>query len=302
MMVDPVATNGLNSATVTWQAARSCHLPILGYVVVAQPGNLTSYLPATATTVTFNNLQPGTSYTFTVTATNTDGHDSLTSNPVIPGRCNEVQLGAAPNASQRYDSAVLLYGTSAGCLKPLYAFVLLAPGSITWAMEQPYSSASTFIWSTTGHGAGAYSIKLLIRDADSPGTNSGALGTYDGYSDITYTVTPTACSSVTVSAAPMRTAMSGTLISIMANAAGCATPQYEFWMRRSSQKDWRLVQSYGASAIYNWDSVGEAAGIVYFAVWARDSSRAEASDAVAIIGYAVTTKPRRAPGWPGNTD
>jgi hypothetical protein len=302
MMVDPVATNGLNSATVTWQAARSCHLPILGYVVVAQPGNLTSYLPATATTVTFNNLQPGTSYTFTVTATNADGHDSLTSNPVIPGRCNEVQLGAAPNASQRYDSAVLLYGTSAGCLKPLYAFALLAPGSITWAMEQPYSSASTFIWTTTGHGVGAYSIKLLIRDADSPGTNSGALGTYDGYSDIAYTVTPTACSSVTVSAAPMRTAMSGTLISIMANAAGCATPQYEFWMRLSSQKDWRLVQSYGASAIYNWDSAGETASIVDFAVWARDSSRAEASDAVAIIWYAVTTKPRRAPGWPGNTD
>jgi hypothetical protein len=296
MVVDPVATNGLNSATVTWQVARSCHLPVLGYVVVAQPGNLTSYLPATATTATFNNLQPGTSYTFTVTATNADGHDSLTSNPVIPGRCNEVQLGAAPNSSLPYGSAALLYGTSVGCLKPLYAFALLAPGSSAWAMEQPYSSATTFIWSTTGNWTGTYSIKLLVRDAHSPGTNSGALGAYDGYSDITYAVTPTACSSVTVSAAPARTSMSGSLTTIIANAAGCATPQYEFWMRRAPEKDWRLVQSYGASAFYIWDSLGEAAGIVYVAVRARDSSRAEAFDATAIVWYAVTTKPRRAPG------
>jgi hypothetical protein len=302
MMVDPVATNGLNSATVTWQVARSCHLPILGYTVVAQPGNLTSYLPATATTVTFNNLQPGTSYTFTVMATNSDGHDSLTSNAVVPGRCNAVQLSAAPNSSQRYGSTVLLYGTSAGCFKPLYAFALLAPGSSTWAMAQPYSSASAFIWSTTGRAAGTYSIKLLVRDADSPGINSGALGTYDDYSDTTYTVSPTACSSVTVSAVPPRTSMSGTSNTITAIAAGCAAPQYEFWMRPASQKDWRLVQSYGASAVYDWDSLGEAAGIVYVAVWARDSSRDEAYDAYAIIWYSVTTKPRRAPGWPGGTD
>jgi hypothetical protein len=169
-------------------------------------------------------------------------------------------------------------------------------------MAQPYSSGPVFEWSTTGYAPGTYSFELLVRDGDSPGTNIGALGTYDGYSDITYTLTPTACSSVTVSAAPPWTSMSGTLITIMANAAGCATPQYEFWMRRSSQKDWRLVQSYGASAIYNWDSLGEAAGILYFSVWVRDSSRVEASDASAISWYAVTTKPRRAPGWPGNTD
>jgi N-acetylmuramoyl-L-alanine amidase len=92
MMVDPVAINGLHGATVTWQVAGSCHLPILGYTVVAQPGNLGWYVPATATTATFNKLQPGTSYTFTVTAFNADGQDSLTSNAVIPGRFSAVQL------------------------------------------------------------------------------------------------------------------------------------------------------------------------------------------------------------------
>jgi hypothetical protein len=270
-------------------------------VVVAQPGNLTSFLPATATTVTFNNLQPGTSYTFTVTAGNADGHDSLTSNAVIPGRCNEVQLDAVPGSSQTYGSSVLLYGTSVGCLKPLYAFASLAPGSTTWAMEQPYSAASMFTWSTTGHAAGTYSIEVLVRDAGSPGTNSGDVAAYDGYRSITYTVTPTACSSVTVSAGP-RTAMSGTLITVVANAWGCPAPQFEFWMRLSSQKDWRLVQPYGPSAVYNWDTFGQAAGTVYVTVWARDSSQAGAHDASAVTWYAITTRPSRAPGWPGNAD
>ena len=131
MMVDPIAINGLHSATVTWQMARSCHLPILGYTVVAQPGYLSSYLPATSTTATFNKLQPGTSYTFTVTATNADGHDSLTSIAVIPGRFSAVQLSAAPNSPHPYGSTLLLYGASADRAKPLYAIALLAPGSST---------------------------------------------------------------------------------------------------------------------------------------------------------------------------
>jgi hypothetical protein len=129
MMVDPVVINGLHSETVTWQMARSCHLPILGYTVVVQPGNLSSYLPATATAATFTNLQPGTSYTFTVTATNADGHDSLTSNAVIPGRFGAIQLSAAPSSPQRYGSTLLLDGISAGRAKPVYAVALLAPGS-----------------------------------------------------------------------------------------------------------------------------------------------------------------------------
>lgn len=302
MMVDPVAINGLNSATVTWQAARSCRLPILGYTVVAQPGDLNSYLPPTATTATFNNLQPGTRYTFTVTATDADGHDSLTSNAVIPGRCNAVQLNAAPNSPQPYGSSVLIYGASSGCAKPLYAYALLAPVSSTWMMAQAYSSTSAFIWSTTGHASGTYSIRLLVRDADSPGTYGDAPVTYDGYRDTVYTITPTACSLVTVSGVPRVTAMSGTPITVTAIAAGCPNPQYEFWMRPATRQDWQLVQSYGDSAVYNWDSVAEPAGIEYVRVWVRDSSRGGAYDAYAIIWYSVTTKPRRATGWPGSTD
>ncbi len=302
MMVDPIAINGLDSATVTWQSARSCRLPILGYTVMAQPGNLSLDLPATSTTATFNNLQPGTSYTFTVTATDADGHDSLTSNPVIPGRCNAVELNAVPNSPQPYGGTVMLYGVSAGCAKPLYSFAVSAPGSSTWTMAQPYSSSSALSWDTTGHPPGTYSFRLLVRDARSPGTYSDAMGVHDGYKDTMFTVTPTACSSVTVSAAPRRTAMSGTLVSITAIAAGCPSPVYEFWERPATQEEWHLVQSYGASGVYSWDTTGERAGTVYVAVRVRDSSRDVTYDASAMIWYSITTRAERSPGEPTSID
>jgi hypothetical protein len=189
MMVDPVATNGLDNATVTWRPAQSCHLPILGYTVVAEPGDLTSYLPADATSTTFDNLQPGTRYTFTVTAINATGHDSLTSNAVIPGHCNEVELGASPNVSQRDGSTVVFYGSSVGCLKPRYAFAILAPGSKSWNLIQMYSGSPVYEWMATYLGPGQYSVKVLVRDAESQGTFIGDLGVYDDYTVITYTVT-----------------------------------------------------------------------------------------------------------------
>src|SRR2546427_11461949 len=46
---DPVATNGLASATVTWQPAQSCRKPITGYTVTSTPATTTQNLPATAT-------------------------------------------------------------------------------------------------------------------------------------------------------------------------------------------------------------------------------------------------------------
>ena len=96
--------------------------------------------------------------------------------------------------------------------------------------------------------------------------------------------------------------MSGTPVTITGVAAGCDSPQYEFWIRPAWQTDWQLAQPYGADTTYSWDSLGEPAGVVYFAVWARDSTSGAAYDTSTFIWYSVTTKPRRVAGWPGKTD
>ncbi len=287
---DPVAVNGVTSATVTWQAAQTCHSPITGYTVTGQPGNLVKNLPASATTATFNNLQPGTSHTFTVTAINPDGQDSLTSNAVTPGRCNQVHLAAAPDSPQRSGTAVRLTGTSAGCPNPLYQFWTQAPGSSTWQLGQAYSTSPTFNWNTTGQAAGDYSLGVWARDSNSPGTNSNSLGTYDDSTGIAYTVTPPSCTSVTESAAPPSPSTSGTQATFTATASGCPKPLYEFWARWQGYSTWQLLQGYSTSNVYHWNSTGAAPGTEYVGVWAKDSSSPTGTfDANLSIPYSVTT-------------
>ncbi|TMD51037.1 MAG: hypothetical protein E6I85_14240 [Chloroflexi bacterium] len=70
------------AVTVTWLAARSCHAPVDGITITAQPGNIVQSLPGTATSATFTGLQDRTNYTFTVTAHNGYGTDTIGSNQV----------------------------------------------------------------------------------------------------------------------------------------------------------------------------------------------------------------------------
>ena len=70
---DPTALGSSGSAAVIWQPAQSCHSPITGYTVTAQPGNLTQTLPASATQAYFSGLTNGVYYTFTVTAADAYG-------------------------------------------------------------------------------------------------------------------------------------------------------------------------------------------------------------------------------------
>src|SRR6266850_3931856 len=109
---DPVAVmNSQTSATVTWQPAGTCHSPITGYMVTRQPGNVTMSLPASARSARFTGLQAGVTYTFTVTATNADGQDTLSAN----WQCTGASMSAAPGSPQFSGTTVQFSGTSTGC-------------------------------------------------------------------------------------------------------------------------------------------------------------------------------------------
>src|SRR6266705_2550175 len=84
MVLTAVATAGNLTAAVTWPAARTCRTPIASYHVVGQPGNIVRDLPGNVTTTTFAGLQAHVTYTFTVTAINSYGQSSLTTNPATP--------------------------------------------------------------------------------------------------------------------------------------------------------------------------------------------------------------------------
>jgi uncharacterized repeat protein (TIGR01451 family) len=82
-----VASNGNASAALAWTApANSGGTLITSYIVTATPGALKLTVPASQTGVNFTGLTNGTTYSFTVHATNAvgSGAESLPSNAVTP--------------------------------------------------------------------------------------------------------------------------------------------------------------------------------------------------------------------------
>lgn len=97
------------------------------------------------------------------------------------------------------------------------------------------------------------------------------------------------CTAAGITAAPASPQPSGTQIVFTATSTCPNTAQrYEFWMRAASQTDWMMIQSYGTSNTYNWNSTGAAAGIVYFGVWVKDATSTTATnDAKASMAFTV---------------
>jgi uncharacterized protein (DUF2141 family) len=273
VMPDPVAVNGTTSATVTWQPARTCRpadAPITGYTVVAQPGGTTMTAPASATSATFTGLQPWTSYTFSVTATNSYGSDTATSNPVIIGACTGLHVNVSPSSPQLSSTGVQLTASTATCPQPLYHFSILAPGATTYNVVQDYSTSPTFNWNTTGLARGDYRFSIWARDASSPGNAGNSTGRWDVYDNNTvYTLTSSPCSAVSASAAA-----SGTTVTISAQASGCPHPLYHFSVMAPGATAYQLAQDYSTSPTYTWNTSGLATGTYRFSIWARDTSSA----------------------------
>jgi hypothetical protein len=279
MQPDPVASlNGQTSATVSWQAASSCHSAITGYTVSGQPGNLVKNVPGNATSATFTGLQPGTTYTFTVTATNPDGQDTLTAY----WRCTVAGMSITPASPQPSGTMVQISGTSGGCPNPLYQVWAQAPGSNAWSVAQSYSGSSTFNWSTTGKTAGTYHLSLWVRDSTSPGATCTNLGCNDAFVPGTaYTLTVQPCTSVTASASPPTPSPPGTAVTITGSASGCPNPLYQFWTLAPASNTWTIAQAYSTNATFNWNTAGLPAGTYRYSVWVRDSGSTAGYDAYA---------------------
>jgi len=79
-------TPGDSSVTVTWSAPFNGGSPITGYLVSASPADGSASVAGNQLSATVQGLTNGTSYTFTVTATNAlgSGPASAPSNPVVP--------------------------------------------------------------------------------------------------------------------------------------------------------------------------------------------------------------------------
>lgn len=101
--------------------------------------------------------------------------------------CTGMSASSAPPNATTAGTPVTITGAATGCPNPLYEFWLLSPRG-AWTLVQPYSSRTTFDWTTTGKAAGSYRFSVWARDASSRGTSGVSPNTYDTFSAFQYTL------------------------------------------------------------------------------------------------------------------
>ena len=198
--------------------------------------------------------------------------------------CSSVTLTAAPPSTAPVGSTVTLTAAATGpnCVSPQYQY-WMRPAAGAWTMLQDYSAANTYNWTSTTP-SGAYYLGVHAR-----ALASGA--PFESLASIPYTLAPTACSAVSLSALPTSGQPSGTQVTFTA-AGTCPGPNplYEFWARWQGYTSWQLLQGYSQSTLYHWNSTGASAGTEYFGVWVKDAgSTTSTFDANASIPYSVVT-------------
>ncbi len=162
-------------------------------------------------------------------------------------RCTGATITAAPPSPAGTGAHVTVTAGSSGCTNPHYRFWVQAPGG-SWTVAQDYSSAATFTWTTTG-APGGYHLEADARAASS--------GSYDAVANMTYSLN--ACTSASLSPDHTSPQKPGATIVLTAGAVCAGTPQYRFWIRPPGGA-WAVVQNYGTTATYIWNTTGKAVG------------------------------------------
>jgi hypothetical protein len=170
-----------SSATITWQPpASDGGSPITQYTVVSSPGGITATVDGSTFSTSMLGLTNGTSYTFTVTATNAlgTGPASAPSNAVTPAQLPGAPTGIA--AVEGVDSAIVSWNAPAsngGSAITQYT-VTSSPGGITATVN-----GSTLSANVTGLAGGTtytFTVTATNPIGDGPASSaSNAVTPYD---------------------------------------------------------------------------------------------------------------------------
>ena len=221
-------------------------------------------------------------------AHSTASYDAVASAPVtVTSPCTAVTITPSPaSVVQNSGTHVTVTAAASGCTNsPVYEFWLRPATSPTWQLVQAYGASATYDWNSAGALSGTVYVGVHARD-------SASVAAYNVVASAAVTVVRPSCASVTVSATPTSVAHSssgGAHVTVTANATGCTSSAlYEFWIRPASSGTWQLVQAYGTSNTYDWNSTGAAPGTVYIGVHVRDANSTAGYDAVASTPVTVT--------------
>ena len=182
-----VATAGSTTAYVAWSAPSSNGgSPITGYTVTSTPGGLTCTTTG-ATTCTVTGLTTGTSYTFTVTATNAvgTGPASAPSNAVTTATVPGVPTGLSASGANGSYTVTLNWSAPSSNGSPITGYAIEYSQS---SPSGPWSSA------TANTGSTATSFTLTLPSTASfywqvAAINAAGQGSWSSIDPVTWSVT-----------------------------------------------------------------------------------------------------------------
>jgi hypothetical protein len=288
----PASPQVAGTAVTMTAGASGCPNPSYQFWILTPGSSTWTIARPYSASATFNwtttGLATGT-YQFSVwarDASSVAGYDTYVPGfpyTLTPVACASATASAAPASPQTAGTPVTITASATGCPNPRYEFWMLPPGG-SWAIAQAYSAGATFNWITTGLASGTYNLSVWVRDASSAAA-------YDTYvPGFPFTLTSTACSGVTASAAPASPQAAGTAVTVTASASGCPNARYEFWTLPPGGS-WTIAQGYSSSATFNWNTTPPA-GTYRYSVWVRDASSAAGYDAFFPgTTYTLTTTP-----------
>ena len=139
-------------------------------------------------------------------------------------------------------------GASGGSGGYQYQFYLRNPQGV-WSLVQPYGSASTWTWNTASGTPGSYELQVWARSA-------GMTASYDTWKGLAFTVVPAPPTSVTFSSSIPSPQAIGAQVTFNATASGGGgSYEYLFYLR-NPQGTWSLVQPYGPTSSWTWNTAG----------------------------------------------
>jgi hypothetical protein len=163
----------------------------------------------------------------------------------------------------------------AGCSNQ-YQFWLLPPGG-SWQVMQAYGVGATWAWNTAGYPAGTYEVGVWEGSSSAPSS-------YESYAITSFALGAFGCSAVALTESPGPSQLPGATVSVAASAAGCGSPQFQFWLL-SPTGGWSVTQAYSPTASWTWNTAGLPAGTYQVGVWARQSGSAASYDAWLVGTY-----------------
>jgi spore germination protein YaaH len=176
----PASPQAAGTTVTITASASGCSNPHYEFWIQGTGGGWTIAQPySSAATFTWNTTPPAGTYHYSVWLR--DASSGASYDTYFPGTaftltttpCTSVTASATPASPQTAGTAVTITASASGCANPRYEFWIQAPGG-SWTIMQPYSSAASFSWNTSGLDAGSYKYSVWARDA-----SSGA--SYDAY-------------------------------------------------------------------------------------------------------------------------